>query len=54
MLKPFNLNIGFDGNYLSVDYCDGSDVEHTVIGSQDQLIEAVKAHVTTALSPEDD
>lgn len=53
-MKEFNLNISFDGNFLSVDYCDGSDVETVAVADQKQLEAAVMDHIRTALSPEDD
>ena len=30
--KPFDLNLSYDGNYLHIDYNDGSDVEHVLVG----------------------
>lgn len=53
-MKGFNLNISFDGNFLSVDYCDGSDVETVAVTSRAQLEAAVLDRVHTAMAPEDD
>lgn len=53
-MKTFNLNLSFDGNMLSVDYCDGSDVETYTIASEQELKALVDDLVGGCLSPEDD
>lgn len=35
--KPFKLNFAFDGNFLTIDYCDGSDVEAVPCNSVEQI-----------------
>lgn len=54
MIKPFNLNLSFDGNHLTVDYCDGAELESTVIQSQEELERIVLETVRTSLSQEED
>lgn len=53
-IQTFSLNISCDGNFVAVDYNDGSDVEHYPVSSQDEVQAVVAEAVRTALSPEED
>lgn len=50
----FSLNISYDGNFLHVDYGDGSGIEATPIANRQELEDAIKEAIRTVLSPEDD
>lgn len=53
-MKPFNLDLSFDGQFLHIDYCDGSDVEHRICPDRAKLMAEVNEAVDTALSPEEE
>ena len=53
-MKNFQLTLSFDGQYLDVDYNDGSDTESYPCRTEAEIMDAVREAVKTALSPEDD
>lgn len=52
-MKNFKLTLTFDGQFLSMNYHDGSDIEHRTASNPDKLMAEVREAVRTALSEED-
>lgn len=50
---PFSLNLAFDGNGVSVDYCDGSDLEYYLASTRAEVAAVVMEQVRTAMSPQE-
>ena len=48
--EPFNVNLCYDGNGLSVDYCDGSDVQYDLATDRLQLTRLVREAIAEAMS----
>lgn len=51
-MKDFKLTLAFDGQFLSIDYNDGTDVERRLASTPEKLMAEVQEAVTTALSEE--
>lgn len=50
---PFSLNLAFDGNGVSVDHCDGSDLEYYLASTRAEVAAVVLEQVRTAMSPQE-